>query len=229
MVLKRKSAHAACNDPKKTIGPKKPPTKADLQEELKMTKSNLTMTKELNDALLEEVQQNEVKIEALDNTNKLLEERVKSLEKMNPESQTKKAQTFVHTGSQTEEEDILFCQECEYPADDLYSLGEHVGEFHTEKLVEDIVCNICGDKFPSEEILKEHLSKNHRDKQPNVKCRLCEKEFLTTRDLMSHSKKHHGDNVANCWNYFAGKCDFGDEKCWFNHAKSGKPESNELK
>ena len=41
---------------KKANGPKKPPTKADLLEELKLTKSDLKMTKELNDALLEEVQ-----------------------------------------------------------------------------------------------------------------------------------------------------------------------------
>ena len=42
MVLKRKSSvHATCIDPKKTSGPKKAPTKADIQEDLKMTKSNL--------------------------------------------------------------------------------------------------------------------------------------------------------------------------------------------
>jgi hypothetical protein len=126
MVLKRKSAHAVCIVPKKANGPKKPPTKADLQEELK-TNNTLKMTKELNDALPEEVQQNEAKIEALENKNKVLGERVISLEKINPESQTNKAHTLVQTGSQNEDADILFCQECEYPADDLYSLGEHVG------------------------------------------------------------------------------------------------------
>ena len=70
MVLKRKiSAHAVCIDPKKTSGPKKPPTKAEIQEELKMTKNTLKMTKELNDALLEEVGHNEEKITALENKN----------------------------------------------------------------------------------------------------------------------------------------------------------------
>ena len=43
MVLKRKSVHAVCIDPKKANGPKKPPTKADLQEELRMTKDTLKM------------------------------------------------------------------------------------------------------------------------------------------------------------------------------------------
>ena len=87
-----------------------------------MTKSDLKMTIELNDALLEEVHQNDAKIEALENKNKLLGERVKSLEKINDESQTNKAQALV----QTEDEDIMFCQKCEYPANDLYSLGEQV-------------------------------------------------------------------------------------------------------
>ena len=72
MVLKIKiSAHAVCIDPKKTNGLKKPPTKAELQEELKRTKHHLKMTKDLNDALLEEV-----------------EKRVKYLENKNHESET---------------------------------------------------------------------------------------------------------------------------------------------
>ena len=72
MVLKRKSAHAVCIDPKKANVPKKPPTKANLREELKMTKNDLKMTKELHDALLEEVKQNDVKIEGFENKNNLL-------------------------------------------------------------------------------------------------------------------------------------------------------------
>ena len=71
MVVKRKiSTHAVCLEPKKTNGPKKHPTKADLQQDLEMTKDDLKMTKELNDALLEEVKQNEEKMETLENKNK---------------------------------------------------------------------------------------------------------------------------------------------------------------
>ena len=79
MVWKRKSVHAVCIDPKKANGPKKPPTKADLQEELRMTKDTLKMTKELNDALLKEVHLNEAKIEALEKKNRLPGEKVKEL------------------------------------------------------------------------------------------------------------------------------------------------------
>ena len=55
--------------------------------------------------------------------------------------------TFAHTGSQTEDEDILFCQECDYPADNLYSLGEHVGEFHSEKVAEDMDATFVSSSF----------------------------------------------------------------------------------
>ena len=65
----------------------KPLTKAEIQEDLKMTKSTLKMTKELNDALLKEVKENEAKLEALEKRNKkndniisLLEEMVNYLE-----------------------------------------------------------------------------------------------------------------------------------------------------
>ena len=109
---------------------------------------------------MEEVQHIETKVEALENKNKFLGEKVKSLEKVNRESVTSKTQTLVQSGTQTEDEDILFCQECEYPADDLFTPGEHVGEFHTEKVVHDKVCNFCGERFSSEDILTE--SKNHR-------------------------------------------------------------------
>ena len=71
MVLKRKiSAHAVCINPKNMSGPKKPPTKADLSAELKLTKDDLKLNKELNDALLEEVKHNEEAIEILEGKEK---------------------------------------------------------------------------------------------------------------------------------------------------------------
>ena len=227
MVLKRKSAHSLCIDPKKASGPKKPPTKAEIQEELKMTNNTLKMTKELNDALLEEVGHNEAKITALENKNEknnsiivLLEERVNILERNSPESKTDNVHTFVHTGSQTEDEDILFCQECEYPANDRYSLGEHMGEFHTENLVED---------FPSQDILTEHKAMNPNDevarpKHPNAArnnfkftCKYCEEVFELKRDLMKHSKMEHTKSLSICWNFEAGCCEYEDSFCWFAH------------
>ena len=63
----------------------------------------------------------------------LLEETVKVLEttakKDKVETSTKEIQTI------TFETDITRCNECDYPADDLVDLGEHMYEFHTENPV----------------------------------------------------------------------------------------------
>ena len=165
-----------------------------------------------------------------DNVIALLEERVKLLEDKNPESKT-----FAHTGSQTEDEDILFCQVCDYPADDLFSLGEHVGEFHSEKVAEDMDCNFCDVSFPSQVTLTEHKAKNHHDeearqKQPNsaqftrnkwkLTCKYCEQNFELKSDLLKHSKLEHTKSVSVCWNFEAGCCEYEDSFCWFAHEKS---------
>ena len=127
MGLKTKtSAHAVCIDPKKANGPKKPPNKGDLQDDLRMTKSDLKMTKQLNDALLEEVKESGVKIEALENKNStkiVLEERVKN--------QTHEAHTFLQKDSnsiesQTESEFQEYpCNYCIYVASCLDELNLH--------------------------------------------------------------------------------------------------------
>ena len=58
--MKRKiNTHAVCINPKNMHLPKKPPTKADINSELKLTKEDLKLTKDLNDALLEEIKNNE--------------------------------------------------------------------------------------------------------------------------------------------------------------------------
>ena len=134
---------------------------------------------------------NEAKIEALENKTKFLGEKVKSLEKGNPKSETSKAQT----GTQTEDDDILFCQECEYPADDLFTLGEHVGEFHSENLVLDKVCSICDDRFSSEEFLTEHKTKNHRGESARQKY----------SNEENSDRKEHKFTYKFCEQHFEGK------------------------
>ena len=166
MVLKRKiSAHAVCIDQKKTNGPKKPLTKAEIQEDLKMTKSNLKMTKELNDALLEEVKENEAKLEALEKRNKkndniisLLEERVKYLENKTNKSEETEAKKTVDVEknsieSQTESEyQDYHCQNCIYVASCIDELDWHIENAHADEEPFDVdsqkpySCNICAKK-----------------------------------------------------------------------------------
>ena len=46
---------------------------------------------------------------------------------------------------------------------------------------------------------------------------------------MLHKKKEQIANVAVCWNFTAGNCEFGDDICWLNHSKQSKTsEKTEL-
>ena len=46
-----------------------------------------------------------------------------------------------------------------------------------------------------------------------------ENSFKRLRDLMKHKKEQHTENVNIGWNYVSSICEFGDERCWFMHAK----------
>jgi hypothetical protein len=37
---------------------------------------------------------------------------------------------------------------------------------------------------------------------------------------MVHKKKEHMEKVAECWNFSAGVCEYGDDFCWFSHSKN---------
>ena len=39
---------------------------------------------------------------------------------------------------------------------------------------------------------------------------------------MQHKKAFHKEKVNVCWNFSAGKCDFGDELCWFIHCENSE-------
>ena len=92
-------------------------------------------------------------------------------------------------GVQTDSIEIMFCKEWEYPADDIFDLGEHMFEFHTERYENKMDCHFCDDSF------------NSKDR------------------LMKHQKEMHKEKVKQCIFFSAGHCDYSDELCWFNHEK----------
>ena len=59
------------------------------------------------------------------------------------------------------EEDMIRCKECEYPADDIYDLGEHVYEFHGEHEKNSLECHYCDEKFQSKRDLMIHRKEAH--------------------------------------------------------------------
>ena len=117
-MTKRK--HVVCIDPKKKALPKKVQTKAELLEEVASLKA-------LNDALEDE--------------NKKYRETITKLEE-----KSQKVVDIVNSGCQTDDSDLLLCEECEFPAETLYELGEHVGESHSGLR---IPCNFCPDIYTS--------------------------------------------------------------------------------
>ena len=54
------------------------------------------------------------------------------------------------------------CNECEYPANDMYELGEHIYEFHTIKTHGKFVCTFCDEKFGSKDDMMLHRKLVHK-------------------------------------------------------------------
>ena len=208
MVVKRKvNSHTFCIDPKKVVtAPKKPPTKADIASELK------TVLK-LNEALEEENKKN------LD-TIKILQERVCELEKKMIFTDPTSPKQGENKCSQTESDEMLFCYECEFPADDFHELGEHMLEFHFEGN-----CSLCDETFTTKEKLEDHKSEDHKQ-EVHFQCNHCEQKFFNIGELMKHKKERHIESISNCWSFTCGTCEFSDDKCWFKH--SSKETSDKI-
>ena len=94
----------------------------------------------------------------------------------------------------------MICKDCEYPAEDIYDLGEreHKHEFHGEN------------------------SKNTFD------CYYFEESFTTKRYLMVHRKKEHIEKVNTCRYFLQETCNF-DENCLYKHKHTKKVLEMQIK
>ena len=176
--------------------------------------------------------------------NKLQREKISMLERKleigdNPEKTS--------ISVQTEDMHRMFCVECEYPAEDLFDLGEHMYEFHVELNDEyTIACHHCGNHFKSKHDLMIHRKKAHeervgqcsfflegtctfgdecwyshkinsRKRLTEYKCNICEKIFKLKSEFMKHRRNEHIESVPLCRDEKNGTCHFGKLKCWFIH------------
>ena len=185
-------------------------TKAEILEDM-------DLMKQLNDALLEEVKANEEAIAKLERKEKKYIADIKDLEQK-LEISNRSTNDVISSGSQTQFNDIKLCSECEYPCDDLYDLGEHMGETHTDRNV----CNSCDEIFQTQESLVEHIMKQHKavfdsTVEDSFCCNFCDKTFRGKNELMSHKKMEHTVHVRQCWNYSTETCMYGETDCWFIH------------
>ena len=150
---------------------KKPLTKVELQ-------NNYDILIKEHKELVKLHQENLVRIDKLENTIfKIRKEKVDSIEKIHVEAQT---------------DDSVTCNECEFPANDIWELGEHIYEFHTLKDHGDFACKFCYDKFGRK------------------------------RDLMVHRKNYHEDKLGVCIAYRSGNCTYTRDECWWKHEKTPK-------
>jgi hypothetical protein len=124
-------------------------------------------------------EQNESKTEKIDE----LEQKMETMQ----HNEIPSTLEMIFISVQTEDMNRMFCIECEYPAEDLFDLGEHMYEVHAE-LNDDytIACHHCGNYFKSK------------------------------GDLMIHRKKAYEERVGPCTFFMEGKCTFGEE-CWYGN------------
>ena len=148
------------------------------------------------------------------------------LEEQNSSSKVTTQATYVYKYCQTKSEGIIFCYECEFPADDFHDLGEHMLEFH---FLGD--CEECDETFNTKEKLQDHLVDEHGQggnnldiNSENFSCNHCEQGFTSKKDLMMHKKHQHLEMISTCWGFAAGSCEFGSEKCWFRHSMSNSAD-----
>ena len=82
-----------------------------------------------------------------------------------------------------------------------------------------IVCDFCDNIFKNQRDLVRHKIEEHQQKgeTKRTNCIQCmyRKEFL-------ERKKEHSDRVSVCWKFTCGECEYGIERCWFNHSSYDK-------
>ena len=211
--------------------------KVDTEAEAENIHSQFKILQQQHEALKVENIKNLEVIDMLEETIKLMEKR---------DSSPKAQQKSVTVQTEPEDTDIMRCNECEYPAEDIYDLGEHMYEFHALENEGNIACHYCGERFETKGNLMMHRKSAHIDKVNNCtyfsegncdfgdrcwynhsrdrsdsdktfKCSFCEQIFKTKSDFMSHRKTAHAKKIPICKNSMNGFCQFGRKHCWFNH------------
>ena len=204
-------------------------TKEQLITKLQTLQIENEVLREQNEAKTEKIDELEQKIEILQNKGIL-----SNLE-------------TISSSVQTEDMNRMFCVECEYPAEDIFDLGEHMYEVHAElNDVYSIACHHCGNHFKTKSDLMIHRKKHHEERVSQCsffiegkcthgdecwyshksdsrkvltefKCKTCEEVFKFKSEFMKHRRAKHIESVPLCRDASNGRCQFGKIKCWFNH------------
>ena len=219
---------------------KKALKKNDILLQLQALQAKHKALEEENSILIQERKTNIESILMLEETVKLLERKSSKVDKKSVTVQT----------------EIIRCEECEFPAEDINDLVYHMHEFHPLERESDIRCHYCGENFETKRDLMIHRKNAHIEKvklcsyfaegkcifgdecwynhsktesnydKTEYKCKVCDKMFLNRHDFMHHRKKQHAQNVPLCKNALKGTCHFGVKNCWFNHNENESMNEN---
>jgi len=213
--------------------PKKALKKNEVLAQYKALQEKFTDLQVENKLLIENQNKN---IEAIN----LLEETVSILETQLNISKVEKE--VITVSVQTE---VIRCEECEYPAEDMNDLVEHMhGSHPLDDYKENIECTYCGGFFLEKNDLMFHIQQDHADKLPvctyfleerctwgescwfshdqakkleGFKCTICGDISISKSELMKHRKIEHTRKVRQCKHETNGSCPFGSQLCWFKH------------
>ena len=147
----------------------------------------------------------------------------------------------VNVSVQTE---MITCEECESPAEDIYDLVDHMHREHPlENYQFDWRCEHYEKGFHEQKRLLLHIQYEHNETNKvcrhflegncffgnecwyshekdreikQIKCMFCDCSFESKSALMSHRKKAHPSRVKQCRNNENGMCQHGPN-CWYNH------------
>ena len=158
--------------------------KSDIINQYEALQKKYDALEKQNEILLKEKIDHVESIHLLEETVKILEFKSSKIEIKDKNVSEKSAET------QTEDVDMMRCDECDYPAQDICDLGAHIYEVHgSEGYEEAIACNYCQEKFKTKD------------------------------SLMVHRKKAHINKVSICSNFVNGTCYFTKDECWYIHTK----------
>ena len=207
--------------------------KNDIILQFKALQQKYESSEEQNKLLQEEKKNHLEAIALLEETVTILENKSSRVEKKSVEVQT----------------EIIRCEECEFPAENVNDLVYHMYEVHPlEEFENSMKCHYCEDKFKSKSEVMAHRKLVHIEKVQfcknfndgkcyfgdtcwfshdptsrtlcqEYKCSFCDEEFEIKSVFMNHRKAKHSENIQTCKNEITGSCQYGSQKCWFNHDK----------
>ena len=191
---------------------KKVPLKAELLAKFNALQEEHEVLKKKNIALEEK------NVKNMDTMNDL----TRQLEKLKKVKDTKCIETQTETGL------LLKCNECNFEGMNTRELSWHMSQNHgwpEEQKSVDLdssqgvrYCIKCNHEAEDMYQLDMHMWTEHdEDAESNFTCNICDEVFDEIGELMHHKKDDHIDKVSICWQFAAGNCSFGNEKCWFLH------------